>query len=287
MSKKLKKIHKKEKEITNLTFIGIVLTIILIILLSYGLTNKIWKKDFQLGTASLRSSVQLYVTECLKKTLISGREIYGADLYNVKEYVYSNIKKCTDDFNYLKKEGFNIKQEKLDLIISYADFGIYSKLKYPITVSREEKEITIENFEFILQPTLEIITNDGFVNEGQTFISDNKLTSFEFNQDTIIKDINDEKVENLKITILHDNFIDLGDKVVLGPLLYNDVNKITFSNPVKLIIKVPVKVLNRYDPTDVVIGMYNKDTALWNVYENTILDEDLNYYIFSTTINKI
>ncbi|MBT3465531.1 hypothetical protein HOD20_01460 [archaeon] len=287
MSKKLKKIHKKEKEITNLTFTGIILTIILIILLSYGLTNKIWKKDFQLGTASLRSSVQLYVTECLKKTLISGREVYGADIYNVKEYVYSNIEECTDNFNYLREEGFNIKQGIVSLIISYDNLGIHSKLKYPITVSKNGKEINIENFEFILQPTLEIITNDGFVNKGQIFISDNDLTSFEFNQETLIKDENDEKVKSLKITILHDNFINLGDKVVLGPLLYNDVNKITFSNPVKLTIKVPVKVLNRYDPTDVVIGMYNKDTALWNVYDNTILDEDLNYYIFSTTINKI
>ncbi|MBD3203991.1 hypothetical protein GF327_06835, partial [Candidatus Woesearchaeota archaeon] len=154
----------KKGQITLILIIG------LVILSSLGVIiyiNSSGKKDTlkadELATmnfASVRGSVQFYVSECLKLNTLSAMKNYGIQGANIDDsyewYIENNLKSCLKGFEEFKNAGYEIEEEDVKADVRINDKSVVVKVNYPVTVSKGDIRAKIDYYQFSINPLVSV-----------------------------------------------------------------------------------------------------------------------------------
>lgn len=146
---------RKKAQTTIFVIIGIVLVVIVAL---FFINKSIKQKekikdeieDIQ-SFSEIRSKVSIYSEQCLKITtqdIIN--KIWIADENDIYQYLKKHYLECVDDFNAIEKEGYEIEFKPPEYTVGINDGFVNIEMKFPITITRDEQETYLEDFDYNL-----------------------------------------------------------------------------------------------------------------------------------------
>ena len=233
-----------------------------------------------LSIASMRGSLQFYVTDCIKQTAILGRNNCGVDNCDIyiKDYIKENIMKCTAGFTAFSELGFTVKDTEYDEISvesKITDDSMIINLHYPVALLKSGDVTNIDNFQFQIKRDATIESPGGIVPPDTRIDATDGNGRLLFNPsvDTIITDSDGNPVDEVSLTFVDKNFDGLSNNVVLGTVVYDGKPDGVHFNPC-VIMEQDIKESNipaGLAPSDVKLGWFDKDNEIWKTY-NAQLD---------------
>jgi hypothetical protein len=230
-----------------------------------------------LSIASMRGSLQFYVTDCLKQVAMLGMNNCGVDNCDVyiKDYIKNNILKCTAGLTAFSELGFTVddaEYEEISVESKITDDSMIINLHYPVALLKAGDATNIDNFQFQIKREATIISPDGEIPPDSRIDSTDGNARLLFDPDvpTKITDKNGDPVEEVSVSFIDKNFDGLTNSVVVGTVVYEGKpDGVTFDPCVMMEIDVEVdQIPSNFPPEDLKVGWYDYETGMWNTYRN-------------------
>lgn len=280
----------KKGQVVLYVILGVLLLILSgIIFFSPNDSEVVQVTDIELS--NVRTSAKFYVEVCLDQTTLQAVDEYGflnAD-DKIAAYVNENLLSCLNDFDVLRIQGFKIEYQEPQANVILNDNVLFVDLWFPVTVSKGDKQVTIEDFQYTLKRRVTLKTEDGMIPAGTTFFSEDEDFVLIAEQDTYVFDAEGNKAKQITLKINDRLFNGLRNDIVVGNVIYEGLaDGLTFSPPLKGNLRVRKKdVPLAYPPASAKLSWFDKNTKIWKSYLFQGYEEDQNYYYYSASIDHL
>lgn len=207
-----------------------------------------------------------FVENCVEETSINAIDNYGLnDPSFLQAYLDANLQKCTESMNVYKEEGYTVLESSPESKITINDETVLFDVTYPVKLTRDSEEISLEKFTFTYKRSSTLNLEDGIAEKGSTLRATDGNAMLHFSYDTKLTDCQSgEAREDLQLKVLDKNEEGQSNSVVVSEVIYDGLPDCTvFDNPAELSIAVPERLLAGYNPDVLTVAYYDEPTGVW------------------------
>ena len=148
---------KKKSQVSLIVILGVVLLVIISMFIFIRISSAKTEIKRQAGEtidfSNVRTNVKLYVDDCLEQTTLRAIDNYGLQNSEtqIENYINIYLISCLNRFEYLKEQNYDVKYGSPDPTIEITDNVLFVDLVFPVTISKGEEEISIQDFQHKLK----------------------------------------------------------------------------------------------------------------------------------------
>ena len=272
-------------QLTIFVIIGLILLILTSIFFININKNKLNSNDEKNFNVNFIST---YVDDCIKLVSLKSVENNGlSSQIELEEYIKTQLPNCLNDFTEFKEQGYEIDYELNDVRTKIEEDIINFNLDIELDIKKDNSQKTLNEFNYNINRLSGTTTESGIIKQGTIIKSTDEKLEIKVDQDIVVTDENGNPIDSITIDLMDKHFDELSNSVVMGNIVYQGLpSGARFDPPLEMTIKTKKgNLLNGYNPSDLKIGYYDKESDIWFTYKSLDFYEDENYYYYTSLID--
>ena len=164
-------VKNKYGQISSFVIIGAVIVVILAGFLASRIDTQKTEMNYNaqnvFSIGPKQSSLNSFVHDCVKETLIQAELEYGLHIVHSKlpitNYMLNNLPGCFNNFETFKEQGFKIQKGNLEASVDITRDSVVVNVNYPLTITKGAVILNIEDQTYRFPRTvMETINPDGW-----------------------------------------------------------------------------------------------------------------------------